>query len=78
MVEGELFWPQEWLGPALAQRRKELGMPAARTFATKIAVGLKRVKRAKAHRLPFELLACDALDGRDSPLRADVDMEGVW
>jgi SRSO17 transposase len=78
MVDGELFLPQEWFGPAFAQRRKELGIPAERTFATKIALGLKMVKRAKANRLPFELLACDALYGRDSQFRADVDTEGVW
>src|SRR5216683_3806018 len=78
MVDGELFLPQEWFGPAFAQRRKELGIPAERTFATKIALGLKMVKRAKANRLPFELLACDALYGRDSQFRADLDTEGVW
>ena len=78
MVDGELCLPQEWFGPAFAQRRKELGIPAERTFATKIALGLKMVKRAKANRLPFELLACDALYGRDSQFRADLDTEGVW
>jgi SRSO17 transposase len=78
MVDGELFLPQEWFGPAFAQRRKELGIPAERTFTTQIALGLKMVKRAKANRLPFELLACDALYGRDSQFRADLDTEGVW
>src|SRR5262250_2783401 len=78
MVDGELFLPAEWLGPAFAQRRKELGIPEERTFETKIALGLKMVKRAKAHGLPFELLACNALYGRDSQFRADLDMEGVW
>jgi SRSO17 transposase len=78
MVAGELFLPQEWFGPDFAQRRKELGMPEERMFETKIALGLKRVKRANVHRLPFELLACDALYGRDSQLRADLDTEGVW
>src|SRR5215467_14911705 len=78
MVDSELFLPQEWFGPDFAQRRKELGIPEERMFATKIALGLKMVKRAKAHGLPFELLACDALYGRDSQFRADVDMEGVW
>ena len=78
MVDGELFVPEEWFGPAFAQRRKELGIPEERTFATKIALGLKMVKRAKAQGLPFELLACDALYGRDSQFRADLDMEGVW
>jgi SRSO17 transposase len=77
MVDGELFLPAEWFGPACAQRRKELGIPEERTFETKIALGLKRVKRAKAHGLPFELLAGDALYGRDSQFRADLDTEGV-
>ena len=77
MVDGELFLPAEWFGPACAQRRKELGIPEERTFETKIALGLKMVKRAKAHGLPFELLACDALYGRDSQCRADLDTEGV-
>jgi SRSO17 transposase len=78
MVDGELFLPQEWFGPDFAQRRKELGIPEERTVETKIALGLQMVKRAKVHGLPFELLACDALYGRDSQLRADVDPEGVW
>src|SRR5262245_27940046 len=77
MVDGALCLPQEGLGPDFAQRRKELGMPAERTFETKSALGLKMVKRAKVNRLPFELLACDALYGRDRQLRADWDMEGV-
>ena len=78
MVDGELFLPQEWFGPDFAQRRKELGLPEERTFETKIALGLKMVKRAKVHRLPFALLACDALYGRDTQFRADLDTEGVW
>ena len=35
------------------------------------------VKRVKAHGVPFDLLACDALYGRDGQFRADVDAEGV-
>jgi SRSO17 transposase len=77
MVDGELFLPEEWFGPDFAQRRKELGIPEERTFETKIALGLKMVKRATAQGLPFELLACDALSGRDSQFRADLDTEGV-
>ena len=77
MVDGELFLPEEWFGPDFAQRRKELGIPEERTFETKIALGLQMVKRAKAQGLPFELLACDALYGRDNQFRADLDMEGV-
>src|SRR5499425_546307 len=77
MVDGELFLPAEWFGPPFAQTRKELDIPKERTFETKIALGLKMVKRAKAQGLPFELLACDALYGRDNQFRADLDTEGV-
>src|SRR5262252_744792 len=77
MVEGELFLPEEWFGAAFAHRRSELGIPAERRFETKIQLGLKMVKRVKGHGLPFDLLACDALYGRDSQFRADVDAEGV-
>jgi SRSO17 transposase len=54
-----------------------LGIPPERTFETKIALGLKMVKRVKAQGVPFDLLACDALDGRDRQFRADVDAAGV-
>lgn len=77
MVDGALFLPEEWFGAAFAQRRTELGIPAERCFETKIQLGLKMVKRGKGHGLPFDLLACDALYGRDSQFRADVDAEGV-
>jgi len=77
MVDGELFLPEEWFGEAFAQTRQELGIPPERTFETKMALGLKMVKRVKAHGVPFDLLACDALYGRDSQFRADLDAEGV-
>jgi len=77
LVDGELFVPEEWFGAAWAQRRTELGMPGARCFETQLQLGVKMIKRVKAHGLPFALLACDVLYGRDSPVRADVDAEGV-
>jgi SRSO17 transposase len=77
MVDGELFLPEAWFGAAFAQTRRELGIPQERTFETKIALGLKMVKRVKAHGVPFDLLTCDALYGRDGPFRAALDAEGV-
>src|SRR5262249_31393672 len=77
MVDGELFVPEEWLGAACAQRRTELGIPAERRLETKSQWGVKMLKRVKSHGLPFDLLACDALYGRDSQWRADVDAAGV-
>jgi SRSO17 transposase len=77
MVDGALFLPEEWFGAVFAQRRTALGIPAERRCETKLQLGLKMVKRVKAQGLPFDLLACDALYGRDSQCRADVDAEGV-
>jgi SRSO17 transposase len=77
MVDGELFLPEEWFGAAFAQRRRELGIPAERRFETKIQLGLKMVKRVKAQGVPFDLLACDALYGRDSQFRADLAAANV-
>ena len=77
MVDGELFLPEEWFGAAFAQRRRELGIPAERRFETKIQLGLKMVKRVKDQGVPFDLLACDALYGRDSQFRADLAAANV-
>src|SRR2546427_5001092 len=75
MVDGALCLPEEWWGAACAETRHALGIPPERTFETTIALGLQMVKRVKAHGVPFELLAGDALYGRDGPLRAAVDAE---
>ena len=56
---------------------QKLGIPEARRFETKLQLGLKMVKRAKANGLPFEVLACDTLYGRDGRLRADLAAKGV-
>src|SRR5499433_2245300 len=77
MVDGELFLPEEWFGAAFAQTRHELGIPSDRTFETKMQLGLKMVKRVKAKGVPFDLLACDALYGRDSQFRADLAAENI-
>jgi SRSO17 transposase len=77
MVDGELFLPEEWFGVAFAQTRQVLGIPPDRTFETKIALGLKMVKRVKAKGVPFALVACDALYGRDSQFRAALAAEDV-
>src|SRR4029434_6307206 len=75
--DGELFLPEEWFGAAFAETRHALGIPPERTFETKIALGLKMVKRVKAHGVPCALLACDARYGRDGPCRAALDAAGV-
>jgi hypothetical protein len=70
MVDGELCLPEAWCGVAVAQTRQGLGIPPDRTCETQIALGVKMVKRVKAKGVPCDLVACDALYGRDSQLRA--------
>ncbi len=77
IVDGELFLPAEWFRDDFAGKREALGIPQERRFETKIELGLKMVKRAKANGLPFDLLACDTLYGRDSQFRADLEAEKV-
>lgn len=77
MVDSELFLPAEWFTPDFAQERQKLGIPAERQFATKPALGLRMIRRAKAQGLPFEAVACDALYGRDGQFRAELAGENV-
>ena len=73
LVDGELFLPQEWFTPALAELRRELGVPPERTFATKPELGWRMIRRAQAHGLPFAQVACDDLYGRNRAFRAALD-----
>ena len=77
MVDGELFLPAAWCGTAVAQRRREVELPPERRFETTIALSLKMVQRVKAKGVPCDLVACDALYGRDSQLRADLAADNV-
>jgi SRSO17 transposase len=72
-VDGELFLPERWFGPELAEKRKRLGVPTARTFKTKVELGWEMIRRAQAEGLPFEAVACDELYGRSGWLRARLD-----
>ena len=49
-----------------------------RRFETKLQLGLKMVKRVKAHGRPFDLLACDALYGREGQLVEPMWMPQGW
>ena len=77
LVDGELFLPEEWFSPAFAERRQKLGIPGERTFESKPALGLKMIRRVNAAGLPFELVACDTLYGRNRALRAALEAEQI-
>jgi SRSO17 transposase len=73
LVDGELFLPACWFTRTYAARRREVGLPPDRTFATKPALGLAMIQRVQAQGLPFEMVACDELYGRNRDLRAQLD-----
>jgi len=69
LADGELFLPAAWCGPDFQTRRKRLGLPAEPQFATKPQLGLRMILRAQQAGLPFELVACDTLYGRNREFR---------
>jgi SRSO17 transposase len=72
-VDGELFVPEDWFSKEKQAERERLGIPEARQFATKIALGWQMIQRVKADRLPFEMVACDALYGQANWFRHKLD-----
>jgi SRSO17 transposase len=76
-VDGELFLPEHWFTPEMADERKRVGVPAERQFATKIELGWQMIQRVKANGLPFEAVACDDLYGRSGWLRHEMDASGI-
>lgn len=77
MVDSELFLAEEWFTPDFAELRHKLGVPEERSFATKPALGLQMIRRAKERHLPFAAVACDDLYGRDAHFRAELDREQI-
>lgn len=77
LIDGELFLPQSWFTPDYAQRRAQVELPTDREFATKLTLGLRMIRRAKAAQVPFERVACDELYGRSHAFRADLEAEGI-
>lgn len=68
-ADGELFLPEVWFSAAYAAKRQRLGLPAERTFATKLELALRLVDRLQANDVPFEAVDCDSLYGRKGWLR---------
>lgn len=73
LIDGELFLPETWCGSAFQTRRKRLGLAAEPKFATKPQLGLQMIARAQIAGLPFELVACDTLYGRNREFRMGLD-----
>ena len=77
MVDAELYLPESWFEKDLAKLRRQLHIPDKRSFLTKQQLGVQLISRAQSQGLPFSVVSCDCLYGRDSQFRADVDNLGV-
>ena len=76
-IDGELFLPEHWFTPQMADERVRLGIPTERTFASKVALGWQMIERVQAIGLPFAAVACDDLYGRSHDLRAKMDQAAI-
>lgn len=78
MVDAEIFLTEVWFEAEFAPLRQQVGIPDERTtFETKPDLGLKMIRRAKAAKLPFEAILCDALYGRSSQFRQKLREENL-
>ena len=76
-VDGELYFPVAWFTDKAAEKRKKIGLPAERTFQTKLELALMMVKRVQHRGLPFVAVDCDSLYGRKGWLRDEFDQLGL-
>lgn len=77
MVDAELYLPEPWFDQAHAEVRKRAHVPEDRTFATKPRLGLDMIVLAHRSGLPFSVVGCDTLYGRDGEFRAGLDAEDI-
>ena len=76
-VDGELYIAQQWFEDEAEAKRERVGIPAERTFATKLELGLRMIKRVVENGLPFVAVDCDSLYGRAGWLRDAMAQEGL-
>lgn len=77
MVDADLYLPKEWFHQKHEKLRQRWHIPVDRSFATKIQLGLEMIRRAKANGMPFGIVGCDTLYGRDAEFRAELEDEGI-
>lgn len=76
-VDGELYIPEKWFTPEMAEKRERLGIPPDREFMTKIELGWKMIERLLNRDFPFEAVCCDGLYGRSGWLQAQLRSRNV-
>ena len=77
MVDAELYLPEEWFDKEHEKLRQRWHIPEATTFTTKVQLGLKMIRQAKAKGISFEIVGSDTTYGRDSEFREALDKEDI-
>lgn len=77
LVDAELYLHQRWFDKQHVKLRRRWHIPTGQTFKTKPELGWEMIQRAKQNRLPFQVVGCDSLYGRDKQFRADMDAAGI-
>lgn len=77
MVDGELFIAAKWFSDEYRPRRERTGIPEDREFATKLDLGRRMIERCRASGIRFDIVACDALYGRDQRFRSTLHAAGI-
>ena len=54
LVDVELYLPEHWFAPEMAELREKLGIPDEREFETKIELGWKMIQRTHANGLRLQ------------------------
>ena len=75
LVNAGLYLPEIWFDEEHKKLWKGLHIPVDHKFMTKAEIGLKKIKEAKANKLPFEIVGCDSLYGRNKEFREELDKE---
>jgi SRSO17 transposase len=75
LLDRELYLPKEWANDS--QRRKEVGVPDAVGFATKLVLARWMIDRAMAAGVPTRWVAADAVYGSDYHFRIAVEKHGL-
>ncbi len=75
-IDGELYFPEKWFNDEYAAKRKRIGMPEGRTFATKLELALQMTKRVYENGVSFCAVDFDTLYGRSGELRDAFNQEG--
>jgi SRSO17 transposase len=77
LVDADLYLPEDWFDDEHAELRPRWHIPPERTFMTKTQLALQLIERAQADGLPFQVVGCDSIYGRDRQFRADLDAKHI-